>query len=89
MKHIFLDSYPLSLAAASARDVQAAAVKQWTRDCLGAGHEVYVPEIIDYELRRELLRANKTSSVVRLDALKSSLHFLPITSEVMLLAADL
>lgn len=89
MKHIFLDSYPLGLAATSARDTQATAVKRWTLDCLAAGHEVYLPEVIDYELRRELLRANKTSSIARLDALKSSLHFLPITSDTMLLAANL
>lgn len=89
MKHIFLDSYPLGLAAAPTHNVQAAAVKKWAQDCLAAGHEVYVPEVIDYELRRELLRANKTSSIIRLDRLKSVLHFLPITSDAMLLAADL
>lgn len=57
--------------------------------CWAAGHTIYIPEVIDYELRRELLRANKTNSVRKLDGLKAILRFLPITSAAMLLAADL
>lgn len=45
--------------------------------------------MLDYELRRKLLRANKTNSVRKLDGLKAILRFLPITSAAMLLAADL
>ena len=56
---------------------------------LAAGHTIYIPEVIDYELRRELLRANKTNSVRKLDGLKAILRFLPITNAAMLLAADL
>ena len=57
--------------------------------CWAAGHTIYIPEVIDYELRRELLRANKTNSVRKLDGLKAILRFLPITNAAMLLAADL
>ncbi len=89
MTHIFLDSYPLSLASAPARNPDAVALTDWMEDCLAAGHEIYLPEVIDYELRRELLRAGKTASVKRLDGLKTLLRFLPITSPAMLLAADL
>jgi hypothetical protein len=32
-----------------------------------AGIRVIVPEIVDYEVRRELLRANKQSGLVRLN----------------------
>ena len=56
---------------------------------MSAGHTIYIPEVIDYELRRELLRANKTNSVKKLDRLKVILRFVPITSAAMLLAADL
>ncbi len=46
-----------------------------------------VPEITDYEVRRELLRAGRTKGVRRLDELKATLGFVPITSEAMLQAA--
>ena len=89
MHHIVLDSSPLSLAAAPPRIPEAAQFAQWTSACLAAGHKFYIPEVIDYELRRELLRAGKTNSLKKLDGLKTFLRFLPITSPVMLLAADL
>ena len=50
---------------------------------------VYIPEIGDYELRRELIRARLQESVHRLDRLKSVLNYLPINTEVMLKAAEL
>ena len=53
------------------------------------GYEVILPEIIDYEIRRELLRANKLSGVRKLEQLKSEIIYLPITTEVMLKAAEL
>ena len=40
---------------------------------LVAGAAVLVPEIADYEIRRELLRAGKTRSVAVLDQYKASL----------------
>jgi len=89
MLHILLDSHPLGLASAPARNAEAIAFDKRTTNCLNAGHKIYIPEVIDYELRRELLRAGKTNSVRKLDGLKTILRFLPITSPAMLLAADL
>jgi predicted nucleic acid-binding protein len=54
---------------------------------LTADVEVLVPEIADYEVRRELLRAGRKKGVERLDELKATLGFVPITSEAMLQAA--
>jgi len=88
-RHILLDSYPLSLAATPARTPETVAITDWTTACLAAGHKIYIPEVIDYELRRELLRAGKVRSVKKLDGLKAIFRFLPITSAAMLLAADL
>jgi predicted nucleic acid-binding protein len=45
---------------------------------------VILPEIVDYEIRRELLRANKLSGLS-----KSEILYLPITTEIMLKAAEL
>ncbi|MEG4216815.1 hypothetical protein QUA27_15595 [Microcoleus sp. Pol14C6] len=48
-----------------------------------------LPEIADYEVRRELIRAGKTAGIRRLDELKSQIPYRPLTTEVMLLAAQL
>ena len=50
-----------------------------------------LPEIVDYELRRELLRAGKTGSVARLDQIRAhpSVVYIPLTSAAMRLAAEL
>jgi len=87
--HILLDSYPLGLISTPQRSNAPIAIAQWTKACLAAGHEIYIPEVIDYELRRELLRAEKTRSVQELNSLRTVFHFLTINSPAMLLAAEL
>ena len=64
-------------------------MSRWVAACRAARHEIYIPEVIDYEIRRELLRANKKVGIANMDALKAAFRFLPITSPAMLLAADL
>ncbi len=88
-KHIVLDSSPLGLLSNPNATAAFLAVSQWSRDCIIAGHQLYIPEVIDYELRRELLRAGKTRGIAKLDSLKSLFNYLPITTTAMLLAADL
>jgi hypothetical protein len=51
------------------------------------GFRVLVPEISDNEVRRELLRARKSSGIDRLDELESRLEYLPITTAAMRQAA--
>ncbi len=89
IRHILLDSAPLGLLSNPMQTAEVIAITQWSLSCLAAGHHLYVPEVIDYELRRELLRAGKTKSLVELDGLKSIFYYLPITTSTMLLAADL
>ncbi len=62
--------------------------KNWLDDLPLKGYKIALPEIADYEIRRELIRANKTSGIQRLNQLKSILTYLPITTETMLLAAQ-
>lgn len=88
-RHILLDSAPLGLLCHPAKTAQVIAITQWGLSCLSAGHNIYVPEVIDYELRRELLRAGKTASLTELDGLKSLFVYLPLTTPAMLRAADL
>jgi predicted nucleic acid-binding protein len=54
---------------------------------VAGGDRVLVPEIVDYEVRRELLRAHKTAGLARLDALATSLEYQPLTSTAMRQAA--
>src|SRR5207244_12016092 len=61
----------------------------WLADRIAAGVRTVIPEIIDYELRRELIRAGKNSSVQRLDALAQATEYLPITTAAMRRAAEL
>lgn len=64
-------------------------ITKWLVDLLKGGAIVYIPEITDYEVRRELLRASLHQSIRRLDELKSVLTYLPIDTEAMLKAAEL
>ena len=63
-------------------------IKQWLAGLLNVGRTVYVPEIADYEVRRELLWAGLVKSLRRLDRLKLTLKYLPITTEAMLREAE-
>jgi predicted nucleic acid-binding protein len=56
---------------------------------LGSGVAVIVPEIADYEVRRNLLLEGLTKSVARLDQLKEVLIYQPLTTDVMLRAAEI
>ncbi len=59
---VLLDSGPLGLVShPNAQRVNAEAT-QWLDVLLSAGVSVLVPEIADYEVRRELLRASFASS---------------------------
>src|SRR5688572_28994142 len=89
MKCVFLDSHPLGVLSNPTPSVEGTAITAWVGRIVTAGHRIYVPEVIDYELRRELIRAGKIAGIARLNALKVSLWYLPITTEAMLLAADL
>lgn len=82
---VLLDAGPLGMAS---HPRPADEILAWLARLLAGGVEVMVPEIADYEVRRELLRAGLIKSVRRLDDLKSSLGFLPITTEAMLTAAE-
>lgn len=81
---VLLDSGPLSKLAHPRVDRE---ITEWSAKLLRAGVELRVPEICDYEVRRELVRSAKTKSVARLDALSRALGYVAITTEAMRLAA--
>jgi predicted nucleic acid-binding protein len=86
---VLLDCAPLGLLAAPPHRIDARACQHWLTNLLRSRHRIIVPEITDYELRRELLRARKHGSVRRLDLLAHSTAHLPITTAAMRRAAEL
>jgi predicted nucleic acid-binding protein len=63
--------------------------QSWFDRCLEKSTIFVLPEIADYEIRRELIRANKINGINRLDQLKSILQYQPIDTQTMILAAQL
>lgn len=84
---VLLDSGPLGLVTNPKRSPQSVACAQWLQSLVTIGARVILPEIADYEVRRELLRANKEHGLARLDALAKLLEYLPLTTMAMRQAA--
>jgi hypothetical protein len=66
---ILLDSGPAGLVTNPKQTTPTVARRKWLQAMVAAGHRVLVPEIADYEVRRELLRAQKAKGLAKLDAL--------------------
>ena len=81
---VLLDAGPLGMVSHPRASV---AIVEWLARLVAAGIPVMIPEIADYEVRRELLRAGRRRGVERLDQLRMGLGFVPITSDAMLCAA--
>lgn len=84
-KVVLLDAGPLGMVTHPRKNPE---IKTWLQQLLRRGVVVMVPEIADYEVRRELLRAGKRKGVARLDALKTAIGYVPLTTETMLKAAE-
>lgn len=61
--------------------------KAWLVDRIDAGDIALIPDVADYEVRRELLRAGKTTGIDRLDALGLSLGVVATTPAILREAA--
>jgi len=70
-----LDAGPLGRIAHPRVNLEIAA---WFERLLSSGVAVILPEIADYEVRRNLLLEGLTKSVARLNQLKMTLTYLPL-----------
>lgn len=86
---VLLDSEPLGLATNPRESEKAGRCKSWLRGLLVAGVRVMVPEVIDHEVRRELIRAGRFRGVRSLEALGQELGLLPCSGRVLIEAAGL
>lgn len=84
---VLLDSGPLGLVTNPRASTESQQCKHWLVDLLSQGVRILVPEIADYEVRRELLRAGKVRGIAHLDQLKATMGYVPITTPIMLQAA--
>ncbi len=84
---ILLDSSPLGLITNPRPHPEAQACKQWLATLLIDSLQILIPEIADYEVRRELLRADKVRGLRNLDALKLQTGYLPLNTATMQQAA--
>ena len=90
MKAVILDSGPLSLVCNKSNlNIEAIECQIWIDHLLENKWLIILPEIADYETRRELIRAGKVNSVKELDRLKARLKYLPLSTDHMLHAATL
>ena len=62
---VLLDAGPLGLVTNPRHSPQNLACAQWLGALVAGGLRVIVPEIADYEIRRELLRAGPVAQLVR------------------------
>lgn len=86
---VLLDSGPLGEAAKPRGRPAAELAHARLNALMRAGMTILIPEIADYEVRRELIRLHNLGAVRRLDGLRDYFGYVPITSKVMRIAADL
>ena len=86
---IVLDSGPLGLLSNPTPRGPGNDAWEWARAHAAAGASLVLPEIADYEVRRELVRAGRAAGLARLDELCAALSYAPLSTPVMRDAASL
>lgn len=84
---VVLDAGPIGLVTNPKLSAESTLCTRWLQTLITSNIRLIIPEIADYEVRRELLRANKVRGIARLDELANSIEYLPITTAAMRQAA--
>jgi predicted nucleic acid-binding protein len=84
---VLLDAGPIGLVTNPKLSPESTLCTRWLQTLITSNIRVIIPEIADYEVRRELLRANKIKGIARLDELANSVEYLPLTTAAMRQAA--
>ena len=80
---------PLGILCNPKNTAQTLSARQWLAGLRAAGRRVIVPEIADYEVRRELIRVKSRRGLPNLDQLVLRLEYLPLNTPAMRRAAEL
>ncbi len=86
---VILDAGLLGLLVNPNQRPQPTPCRSWLASLRTANRRVNVPEIADYEVRRELIRIGSQVALANLDAFNSQLDYLPLATDAMRLAAEL
>lgn len=88
---VVLDTTPLGLLTQKKGVPEAEACRTWYQTLINFGGLFFVPEIADYELRREFLRQGNGGAVSWLQIFNSATpdRYLPLTMPAVRLAAGL
>ncbi len=86
IERVMLDTGPLGRLA---HPNPSPEIVTWLRELLLHDVEVFVPEIADYELRRNLILEDMQHAIKRLDQLVEDLTYLPLSTSAMRKAAAL
>jgi predicted nucleic acid-binding protein len=72
------------------RSAQVLAITDWLASRIMAGDRIIVPAIVHFELKRELIRANKATGLERLQKFVGAMpgRYLPLSDEALQLAAE-
>lgn len=89
IKAIVLDSGPLGLIVHPKGSPESEKCINWLISLLKKGLRIFIPEIVDYELRREMILNDNLNGIKKLDNLKKNIDYLKINTETMLYAARL
>lgn len=86
---LLLDAGPLGMVTNPRASGITLECQLWLDSQVRKGTVILIPEIADYEVRRELLRAGRQRSIRQLDQLKTVFEYVPLTTTMMLKAAEL
>lgn len=89
MKAVYLDTGVLGFLTHPKGSTEATECTAWLLSLLQQGVKVCLPEICDYEIRREYVLQKSKKALTKLDALKETAEYVPIASPMMLKAAEL
>ena len=85
---VLLDSGPLGILTNPKPSDLTLECRLWIESLWSKNYRMILPEIVDYEVRRELLRANKLAGIRRLNQFKARLEDLPLNTAMILQAAE-
>jgi predicted nucleic acid-binding protein len=85
---VVLDAGPLGFASGQPGKPRVIQCDRWLQSLEAAGAEIIIPEIADYEVRRELICVGAPAGLRRLDSLQVRFDFAPIASSAMRRAAE-
>lgn len=88
MATVLLDSGPVGLLTHPYNPPPVVACRRWVARLQAAGWRVILPEITDYEIRRELLLRGSRVGINHLDWLAGQLDYLALTTAAMRQAAE-